>query len=357
MRIGCRLPLGRFSLDIDVSFESQVTAVFGPSGAGKTSLLDAIAGLREVSAGEIEIGGRILFSSTRGIRLSSQERSIGYVSQETALFPHMSVRNNILFGSQRKENPNQLAGIGLNHVTDLLEIGHLLDRSVAYLSGGESQRVALARALLSRPQLLLLDEPLASLDIGLKERIIPYLRKVRDEFAIPMIYVSHNPTEVLALADWVVMIREGQVVAQGLPREVLVSKPALSALEEDQVENIFDARLVASDAQAGATRVRLESGPELLIPYSDKPTGSFLQIRIRGDDILIATKRPEGISAGNILHGRIIKLEIVDGQVILQVGAGSVFSVRLTAGALARLELAVGQEIFLVIKTRSCFVL
>ena len=357
MILKCHLPLSVFSLDIDISFESRVASIFGPSGAGKTSLLDAIAGLREVASGEIEIAGRVLLSSSRGIKLSPQERSIGYVPQEAALFPHLSVRKNILFGANRKGNPDSKAHIKLDHVTALLEIGHLLDRPVTHLSGGESQRVSLARAILSRPQLLLLDEPLASLDIGLKERILPYLRRVRDEFAIPMIYVTHNSTEVLSLADWVVMIKEGKVVTQGVPQEVLTSQRVLSVLDENQIENVFDVRLINSDRRAGRSRVRLESGRELFIPYVDGPPKSFLQIRVRGDDILVATKLPEGISAANVLPGIIRRIETAEGESVLKVAAGAVFGVRLTASAVERLNLVEGQEIFLVIKTRSCLVL
>lgn len=357
MVLNCHLSLGAFSLDIDVSFESRVASIFGPSGAGKTSLLDVIAGLREISAGEIEIGGRLLFSSSRRMNLPPQERSIGYVPQETALFPHLSVRENILFGASRKKGPVDVAGITLNHVAALLEIGHLLDRPVTNLSGGESQRVALARAVLSRPRLLLLDEPLASLDIGLKEKILPYLRRVRDEFAIPMIYVTHNPAEVLSLADWVVMIRGGRVVAQGVPREVLSSHRVLSELDEDQIENVFEATLIDSDPRAGRSRARLQSGQELFVPYTSLPPNSAFQVQIRGDDILVATKRPEGISAANVLPGTIAGIEAMKGQAILRVDGGDRFCVRLTSSAVERLHLSDGQEIFLVIKTRSCRVL
>jgi molybdate transport system ATP-binding protein len=354
MRLKCYMPLSGFALDIDVSFQSQVTAVFGPSGAGKTSLLDAVAGLREVFAGEIEIGGRILFSSSRGIDLSPQQRSIGYVPQETALFPHVSVRKNILFGAGRSEKAGPP---DVGHVTALLEISHLLDRPVTRLSGGECQRVALARAIVSRPQLLLLDEPLASLDVGLKERILPYLRRVREEFAIPMIYVSHDPTEVLSLADWVIMIKQGQLVAQGVPQEVLMSGWVLSHLEDDRLENVFNARLIDSDAKGGRSRVRLESGQELFIPYVAGSVDPSLQIGIRGDDILVATRYPEGISAANVLKGTIRKIEVKNGQSILKIQAGSIFYARLTHLAVETLRLGEGLEVFMIIKARSCLVL
>jgi molybdate transport system ATP-binding protein len=357
MHLSCAIRLGAFSIDVDVRFEARVTAIFGPSGAGKTSLLDAIAGLREVVAGEIEIGGRYLFSSSRGIDLSPQERSVGYVPQEAALFPHLSVRKNLLFGAHRTENPNPMHEITLDHVAEVLEIHGLLDRDVGALSGGEVQRVALGRAILSRPQVLLLDEPLASLDIGMKERIIPYLRRVRDEFGIPMIYVSHNPMEVLSLADWVVMIKQGRVVVQGIPREVLMSGRVLSDLEEDVVENIFTVSLLDSDPRGGWSRVRLESGTMLFIPFTAGQAGRSLQIGVRGDDIVIATKHPEAISATNVLAGIVRGIEIMEGKAILKVEAGDAFYVRLTSSTVERLKLGAGAQVFLVIKTRSCVVL
>ena len=216
MLLRCRIPLAHFELDVDVTFDARVTSIFGPSGSGKTTLLDAIAGLRHIPAGEIEVNGRTLFSSARGFNRPPRDRGIGYVPQEGALFPHLSVRKNILFGAGR-DTYGKSKDISVNHVLNVLEIRNLLDRPVTKLSGGEAQRVALARAILSRPQLLLLDEPLAALDIGLKEKILPYLGRVRDEFEIPMIYVTHNLTEVLSLADWALMIEQGKLDDPGIP--------------------------------------------------------------------------------------------------------------------------------------------
>lgn len=277
--------------------------------------------------------------------------------QEAALFPHLSVRKNILFGFNRRRKVNRDAGTDPAHVAELLELSHLLDRPVAHLSGGESQRVALARAILSRPQLLLLDEPLASLDIGLKERIIPYLRRVRDEFSIPMIYVSHNPTEVLSLADWMVMLKKGKVVTQGFPRDLLTSERVLSGLDENQLENIFEVKLIESDPKGGTSRVGLPSGQELVIPHTPSLHTPFFQIGIRGDEILIATARPEGISAANVLRGVIADIETEGGQSILRVQTGETFYVRLTYSAVERLRLTPEREVFLVIKARSCLAL
>ena len=353
MLLRCRIPLANFELDIDVTFDGRVTAIFGPSGSGKTTLLDAIAGLRDIAAGEITIEGRTLFSSARKINLSPQRRGIGYVPQEGALFPHLSVRRNILFGAERIVHAVGGQGIGMEHVLEVLEIAHLLSRPVTKLSGGEAQRVALARAILSRPQLLLLDEPLAALDVGLKEKILPYLARVRDEFAIPMIYVTHNVTEVLTLADWVLVIRSGRLLAQGMPKETLTSGRAVREIPEEQLENVFTVTFIESDKAAGRSRVRLSSGAEIFVPYLAQADRRTFQIRVSADDILVGTQRPEGISAGNILPGTVHAIDVIDDQALVSVDAGEDFCVRLTAGAVTRLALDVGCSVFLIIKTRS----
>lgn len=353
MKLRCRIPLANFEIDIDASFESRVTAIFGPSGSGKTTLLDVVAGLRPAPEGEIEILGKVLFSSVQGINVPPRQRGIGYVPQEGALFPHLSVRSNILFGAARTAAALGTKVIRMEHVLEVLEIGHLLDRSVDKLSGGEAQRVALARAILSQPRLLLLDEPLAALDIGLKERILPYLARVRDEFSIPMIYVTHNLTEVLTLADWVLMIREGRLVTQGVPKQTLGSASAIQQIEDGQFANVFPVEFVAAEPQAGRSKVRLRTGEELFIPYLAEPPRGALQVRIAADDIIVATEKPRGISAGNVIGGTIRSVELIAGQAILTVLAGEDFYVRLTAAAVERLGLHEGDQVFLIMKTRS----
>lgn len=356
MTLRCVVPLSSFDLDLDVSFNARVAAVFGPSGAGKTSLLDAVAGLRRMKSGEIEIDGRVLFSSTRGIDLAPQRRGIGYVPQETALFPHLDVKTNILFGAGRRTG-TEVHKVTLDHVCRVLDISRLLERPIATLSGGECQRVALARAILSWPLMLLFDEPLAALDISLKEKILPYLIRVRDEFATPMIYVTHNPAEVLALADWVIVIKEGRLVTQGLPKEVLASGRVLVDVQEEHLENVLEGRLIESDPKAGRSRVELASGEEFIIPYTPGSAGDALQIRIHADDILLATSELQGVSAANVLAGTVKEIDELNGQAILRVVSTSTFYVRVTWRSVEKLSLTPGSRVFLAIKARSCAVI
>jgi molybdate transport system ATP-binding protein len=208
-----RLPLAHFNLEVDVAIPSRVTAIFGPSGAGKTSLLDLIAGLRRPQSAFIQLGDRVLTDTAAGLAVPTRLRRIGYVPQDLALFPHLSVRQNLLYGCKAGADASPLFGFG--HVSNVLEMEPLADRRINLLSGGEKQRVALARALLTSPHLLLLDEPLASLDSGLKSRIIPYLARIRDEFRLPMLYVTHDWSEVQALCKEVLILEQGRFVRRG----------------------------------------------------------------------------------------------------------------------------------------------
>ncbi len=222
--LGLRLALAHFVLEVNATLEGRVTAIFGASGAGKTSLLELVAGLREPSAGAVRVGGRTLTEVASRTFVPPEQRGVGYVPQEGALFPHLGVRENLLYGFRGRDGG--APGLDFAHVTEVLEIAGLTGRRTGTLSSGEKQRVALGRALLAAPRLLLLDEPLAGLDAPLRERLLPYLARVRDEFQIPILYVTHAPDEVVALCDDVLVLAAGSVVKRGAPREIFVAGPA-----------------------------------------------------------------------------------------------------------------------------------
>ena len=224
------LPLQEFSLELDLEIPAQVTAIFGPSGAGKTSLLDLIAGLRRPTSARIEIDGDILINTARHFHQPTRHRGIGYVPQDLALFPHLSVRQNLLYGVKpgQKIDP----AFQFESIVELLEVGTLVNRRIDDLSGGEKQRVALARALLTAPRLLLLDEPLSSLDSRLKEKIIPCLGRIRAELSVPILYVTHDRDEVLALCDEVILLERGKVIGRGEPEDLLVDSVAEAILAD-----------------------------------------------------------------------------------------------------------------------------
>ena len=344
-----------FVLEVDAHFTSGVTAIFGPSGSGKTTILDCIAGLNTPDQGEIHLRDRPLFSSSLHRNLKPEQRRIGYMFQDGLLFPHYKVRDNLLYGFKR--TPPERRRIAPEVLVDLLELGPLMERRPANLSTGERQRVALARALASSPELLLMDEPLSSLDIALRGRILRYLKDLHRELAIPMVYVSHSISEVLAIADGALVISQGRQLAFDRPRKVLLEPYVHSLVETGGVENLLDAEVVDPVEGNGLTGARV--GDALLWVPGIPPgvgRGDTISVAIRAGDIIVAVDRPERISARNILRGRVEGIYRVDGAVLLYADVGTTLLAEITPEALDSLELREGQEVYLVIKSSSIVV-
>ena len=345
-----------FTLEVEASIPHGITAVFGPSGSGKTTLLNSIAGLVVPDEGSIVLGGRTLFASQGRVNLRPERRRVGYMFQESLLFPHRSVWQNILFGynltppEQRRIEPDRLVG--------LLGLEALVDRRPVNLSTGEAQRVALARALATSPELLLLDEPLAALDLSLRGRVLRYLKDVYRELGIPMVYVSHNISEVLAIADRTLVISRGRQLAFDHPRKVLLNPFVHSLVEAGSLENLLE--VTVSGRGPGNSLVGARLGDSTLwIPAVPPQVDDcdVISVAIRAGDIIVAVDRLEGISARNILEGRIQSIHRVGGAVLLYTDVGAPLLVEITPEALESLGLREGQDVFLVIKSNSIMVL
>lgn len=341
--IDIRQPLAHFTLEVTCSLDAPVTAVVGASGSGKTSLLEAIAGLRSTTQGRIELDEEVLLDSGRGINLPPDKRHVGYVPQEIALFPHLSARDNILFSRRDHQRLSELA--------EMLEVGSLLDRFPAALSGGERQRVALARALMAAPRVLLLDEPLAALDQPLRERILVHLRRIRDRERLPMIYVTHQPVEALALANYCIVLRDGRVVGKGKPDDVL-RDPRIGATTD--VDNVFYVSDPQHDRENGITRVKTADGTALVLPFDLVTDAKFpLVVRISGDEIVVFGKKPESISSRNLLEGTVEDVRMHEGMADVTIAAPMPVRVRLTAGAARELNLTKGSRAWIALRSRS----
>ena len=345
------LPLASFALQVAARLEGGVTAVMGPSGSGKTSLLEAIAGLRRRARGRIAVDGRLLLDSAAGVSLRPEARRVGYVPQDAGLFPHLTALANVRFGARAD-------AAAVSSAIATLEIGALLERFPASLSGGEKQRVALARALATRPALLLLDEPLAALDVGLRERILPYLLRVREEWKTPVLYVTHNVGEALALSSRVLLLREGKVEAEGAPFDLLAT-PGLARVAEEGVLNLFAGRVREHDPVGGVTRVDLGSGLGIAVPLAAaRAVGSPVTVAVRAEDVIVARSAPEGLSARNRFEVRVVAIARVGADVTLRCAPAQgepalEWIVRVTPSAAAALGLAVGQSVFLAVKSHS----
>jgi molybdate transport system ATP-binding protein len=342
--------LGAFVLDVAFTAPPGVTALFGRSGAGKTSVVNAVAGLVAPKAGRIAVDGTVLLDSAAGIAVPRHRRRVGYVFQEARLFPHLTVRQNLGFG--RWFAPRRAPRVEMGDVVELLGIGGLLERRPGALSGGEKQRVAIGRALLSAPRLLLMDEPLASLDEARKAEILPYLELLRDEVRVPIVYVSHSVAEVARLATTVVALSEGRVVRVGPAAEVLGATDLFPVVGRQEASALLPARVVGNAAEDGLSELAVAGG-RLWVPALPVDAGTALRVRVRARDVMLALRPPEAISALNVLAVTVTEIGDAEGAIV-EVGldcAGDRLRARITRRSLRALALAPGRPCYAVLKS------
>lgn len=345
---------GRFgTFELDVAFEAPVrgvTALFGPSGCGKTTVLRCLAGLLHLT-GRVGIGSNIWQDSSARTFLPPHRREVGYVFQEASLFPHLSVRDNLLYGARRAGGPKSMAEGGLAGIMDLLAIAHLVERSATTLSGGERQRVALGRALLSRPKVLLMDEPLSALDRMTKDNILPYIERIVETVDLPIVYVSHDVGEVARLARRVVVMKSGRVVRTGLTADVLGGLEAIPEGHPDDAGAILDTRIVAQHGD-GLSELGF-SGGSLHLPRVEGVIGAKVRVRVPAQDVMLAMVEPKAISALNVLAATIEEIKVGQGPgalVRLRCGSDHLLA-RLTQRSMKALGLAVGTRCFAIVKS------
>jgi molybdate transport system ATP-binding protein len=338
-----------FSLALEIAWDERVLVLFGPSGSGKTSLLECVLGLHPEARSRIRLAGEWLEDAGSGLRVPDHARRLGWVPQGATLFPHLDVAENLRFG-QRRAGPDGAAVLA--RATEVLEIGSLLRRRVGELSGGERSRVALARAIASGARVLLLDEPLASLDLPLRARVLPYLLRVRDELGLPMLYITHDPDEAMLLGERVAVLEAGRLVAHGPPRDVLWSRAVLHLSEALGLENVLEARTLDTDDAASGGLVESAAGLRLAVPWR-LPPDSPVCVGIRAEDLMLALHEPRDISARNVLAARVVSCERRDGDYLVHLDAGERWVAKLTSGAVEKLGLREGLQVFVIIKAHA----
>ena len=342
-----------FVLHTSIEVPSGITILFGASGAGKSTLLDCIAGLVRPDDGQITIGGNVLFDSARRIHIDATKRRIAYLFQSLALFPHLTVEENVAYGLSRLTPEERRTRV--NTILESFRVEKLRPEKPGQISGGEQQRVALARSLVTNPRVLLLDEPLTGLDSELKSAIIDDLRAWNAAKSIPILYVTHSRDEVDALGERVIALDNGQIVSAGAPMDVLNAPRRKKLAQAAGFENLLTATVLDLRESDGVMRVRLEqSACEIEVPLGYAAAGSRVHIAIRAGDILLATESPHGLSARNALKGRLVSLDRLGTMVIARVDCGVMFVVHVTPGAVRALELEAGRQVWLVLKTHSC---
>ncbi|MBB6134654.1 molybdate transport system ATP-binding protein [Massilia aurea] len=347
--LACRIDRGTFKLDVDLALPGRgVTALFGHSGSGKTTLLRVLAGLERVAGARVALGDEVWQDDARKVFVPTHERGIGYVFQEASLFPHLSVRANLEFGRKRLKPAERR--FDLLAVAELLGIERLLDASPSTLSGGERQRAAIARTLLASPRLLLMDEPLAALDMRRKLEILPYLERLHDELALPVVYVSHAADEVARLADHLVVLEEGRVLASG-PLAATLARLDLAANFQDDAGVMLETTLQAHDAD-GLSHLAFAGGV-LLVGQRDVSIGTRVRCRIHARDVSLALERPRGSSITNILPARVdaVGPSSAPGQVLVRLLVGeTALLARITERSRRELAIAQGCAVWAQVK-------
>jgi molybdate transport system ATP-binding protein len=349
-----RRRLGAFRLDVDVEAPpAAVTAVFGPSGAGKSQLLAAIAGAGRPDEGRVVLDGRMLFDSARRIDTPMERRGVGWVSQDGRLFPHLTVEANLRYGARRARG--RQAGVRFDDVVDVLGVAHLLQRRPDGLSGGERQRVAIGRALLSQPALLLMDEPLAALDLPRRAEILPYLERLRELSPAPILYVTHALSEVVRLADRLLILQAGRVLAQGPLAEVLARTDLTLITGRPDTVTALELVVTGAEEAGGLTRL-MAGGAVLLAPrLSRARPGQTVRAAVLARDVLIATAWPHGLSARNVLPATVESLASPRSDGVVLVGVrlkdGPLLLSAVTTDAVGDLRLCPGADVFAILKS------
>lgn len=348
--VALRHKLGDFALDVAFRSTGGLTAIFGPSGSGKTSVVNLIGGLLRPDSGRVYAGGAVLVDTETGTFLPPHKRRIGYVFQDARLFPHLTVRQNLAYGRRFVSQAERYGRF--SETVDLLGIAHLLDRKPGRLSGGEKQRVAIGRALIASPRLILMDEPLASLDDARKAEILPFIERLRDEARVPIVYVSHSVAEVARLACDIVVLDRGRVSAAGPARDILAGLDLLPGAAGDEGGSRLMLDFERLDAASGLSLFRSPAGVWHMPPSSHRP-GDKVPIFVRAADILLATQPLEGISALNVFAGRITALRAARAHdLLVDVDcSGDHLTARITRHSASRLNLAEGMPVTAIVKT------
>lgn len=341
-----------FTLEVEFESAGPVLGVFGHSGSGKTTLLHALAGLGHTERARVRVGDVVLGDRPGGRSLPPEKRGLALVPQEPLLFPHLSIRENLTFAPGADE---AFAGEHGEKVLEVLHLRPLLDRDPDTLSGGEKQRVSLGRAWLSRPRMLLLDEPAASLDADLAREVLALLLHAKRELEVPMVFVTHRPSELISLADDCIVLEAGRIVAQGAPLEVLSRPKALGLARLVGIDNLMELAVVRHDADAGLTLLDLGGGAELCTPLCEVPPGTTTSIGLYAEDLILCRELPGATSARNNLAGVVVGVDPIGHEVLVTLSVGDVeLQARVTPGAARELGLAVGQPAFALVKTTAC---